>query len=96
MPTCYTFWYKNRTIINTEAPVSIRPNALTSSTVIGINQHPGWLVVLTHTSLGRSESDDKVQVCLLGLLPLSLDQDWEWIPCVESVLVSIEGLVLAP
>ena len=75
--TCCTLLYKGRPIIDTEAPVSISASVFIPSTVIGINQQPGWLSVSTLISLGKSESDVKVQGCRWGYLVRSLDRDCE-------------------
>ncbi len=64
--------------------------------MIGNSQQPGLLAVSVLKSLGKSESDESVQVFRLGLLvqSLDLDIDWEQILCGDSVLIITEGLIM--
>ncbi len=61
----------------TDAPVSINAKVLTPSTVIGINQHPGWLVDPVLSSLATSESEDSAQGCPFDWPERLLDCDRE-------------------
>ncbi len=61
----------------TDAPVSISAKLLTPSTVIGINQHPGWLVDPVLLSLATSESEDSAQGCRLTFPERLLVRDRE-------------------
>ena len=56
----------------------------------GITQQPGWLAVSTLTSLGKSESDEKVHVHRLEVSARFLDRDYEWTLSVESAIVGTE------
>ncbi len=73
--TCCTFWYNSRPIMVTDAPVLISAKVWMPSTVIGINQHSGWLVDPVLSSLATSESEDSAQGCHLDWPERLLDHD---------------------
>ncbi len=62
---------------------------------MGMNQQPGWLAVSTLTSLGKSESEDKVRFCCLEVSSLLFDRDCEWTLSVALVIVGTEVCSLA-
>ncbi len=61
----------------TDTPMSISAKVLTPSTVIGIIQHPGWLVHPVLSSLATFESENSAQGCHLGWTGRLLDRDRE-------------------
>ncbi len=88
---CRIFWDKDRPIINTDAPVSMRAKVSMPFTVTRINQQPGWLTALPLISLEPSESEDDAKALHLDELDCSLDLVWERALFVRVLLVGKES-----
>ncbi len=95
VPDQCIFWYNGHPTMVTDSPVSISTNLLMPSTVIGINQHPGWLVDSMLSSLATSESDDSVRDRRLDWSERLLVCEWEQTLCVAGIGVEAWDLLWA-
>ncbi len=87
-------WYNGCPIMITDVPVS-SAKLLAPSIIIGIKQHPGWLVVHVLASLAMYESYDSVQVRHLNGPEQLLVCKWDQTLCVAGIGVEAWGLQLA-